>query len=327
MPSPTRSDMHVDTPLTNFTLASESLQKDFVLFEAAPVLPVDKQTDKYYVYDVGAWNRSEMQPRGSSEESHGSGWSLSTTTYDAKRYAVHKDFDWSDKANADSVLSLDQDAADWLANQARIKGELLFGANIFKASTWTTDWDGASSKDYSSSEVLYWNNSSGDPQADHYHLAGIVKGLSGHWPNVMVVGSDVHKALVVNPQVRDAIKYTSATGGKMIEDFLAAYFGVEKYLVAGAFYNSAAEGASASLGYILDPDDVWCGYVSQEVKPKTYTACKTFAYRNGGSASKGIQTRSFDIQSKTSTRYEIEVFWDVKVTAADAGYFIDEAVS
>ena len=72
MPSPTRSDLHQNVPLQNFTVAAMQEDADFILWQAAPPLEVDDQKDDYYTYDTGAWNRREMKPRGVSEESVGS---------------------------------------------------------------------------------------------------------------------------------------------------------------------------------------------------------------------------------------------------------------
>ena len=70
-----------------------------------------------HVFNAGDWNRMEMQPRGPSEESHGGGWRLSTDSYRCDRYALHKDWDYSDADNADvAVADTDEQAKLYLAN-------------------------------------------------------------------------------------------------------------------------------------------------------------------------------------------------------------------
>jgi hypothetical protein len=327
MPNPTRRDMHVATPLQNLTIAAMNKDDDFILEEACPFMNVDKQTDRYYIYGVGDWNRIEMQPRGPSERSHGAGWSVSNTTYECTREAVHSSYDWSDKAEADDAFDLDTDHSVYLAQQSKLRAEQLFATEIMIAATWTTDFDGASAKAYSSSEVLYWDNASGDPQEDHIYLAGQVKALCGQWPNVMVIGFDVFSALVTNATVRDAIKHTQFTGVKEVAAKLAGYFGVEKLLIAGAFYNSAAEGATDVLGFLVPSDSVWAGFIDPTEGKRIYTACKTFAFKDGGRAVNGVVTRKFDLIEETTTYAECEAFWDVKVIAAAGGYFIDDVLT
>lgn len=327
MPNPTRRDMHVSAPLANLTIAAMNEDSDFVLKEACSFQQVEKQTNKYFVYGVGDWNRIEMQPRGSSQRSEKGGWSLSTTEYNCRRESLSVPEDWYDVDEADEAIDADMDAADYLANQAKLRGEQLFSAEIFIAATWTTDFDGAAAKDYASSEVLYWDNASADPQEDHLYLSGVVKALCGKTPNVMVVGYDVHVALLTSAVVRDAIKHTEFTGPQEVYAKMARFFGVDKYLVAGAFYNSAAEGATDSFGFLVASDSVWAGYIDPREGKKVYTACKTFAYNARGEAADGVVARKWDQQNETSTYHEVDTFWDVKIVAADAGYFIDDVMT
>jgi hypothetical protein len=319
--------MHVSTPLRDLSIGAASEDGDFVLELAAPFVDVEKQIDQYYEYPIGEWNRLEVQERGPSQKSREASYTLSTTPYECKRYAVKKGYDWSDKAEADAILDLDRDAADYLSNQMKLKGDQLFATEAMIAATWTTDFDGAAAKAYGSSEVLFWDDASGDPQEDHYYLSGQVKGLCGKTPNVMVVGWDVHTALVANAQVRDAIKHTSPAGGANIENFLASYFNVEQYIPGGAFYNSAAEGATDSIAFLIPSDSVWAGYVSKRKGARVFTATRTFAFRDDGRASKGVVTRQWQDEERTTTWNECEMFWDMKIISADAGYFIDDVLT
>jgi len=175
--------------------------------------------------------------------------------------------------------------------------------------------------------VLYWDNASGDPQEDHMYLSGQVKALTGKWPNVLVVGFDVHTALISNATVRDAIKHTEFTGAKETMAKLAGYFGVDKYLPAGAFYNSAAENATDSLGFLVPSDSVWSGYIDPAQARRVYTACRTFAFKDDGRASNGVVARKWDEIQTTTSYAEVEAFWDVRVTAAGAAYFIDDVLT
>ena len=60
---PTPSDVHVNQPLTNISIAYLQSQMRFVADRIFPVIPVEKQSDRYYTYDRGDWNRNEMQER------------------------------------------------------------------------------------------------------------------------------------------------------------------------------------------------------------------------------------------------------------------------
>jgi hypothetical protein len=312
--------------LANFTIVAANEDKEFIARQVGNFVPVDHKKDTYYEYGKSAWNRLEMAPRGPSEESHGAGWTLSTGSYDCERWAVHKDFDWSDEADTDDALDLDLDAAAWGENQIRLKLDSLVNAAVMTAATWTTDYDGVSGTP-GANEIKQWDQSASTPQADHMTLNGTVKGLCGKDCNTMIMGHKVFRKLITHSVVRDAIKYTDPTMVRVVQSKLAAFFGVEQLFVGGAFYESAAEGATSSVAFLINEDDLWAGYLSKEVKKRTYTAWKVFAYKDGGRAVDGLVTRKFDIEAKTTTRYEFEMFVDVKVIAADAGYFVDGCVA
>jgi len=63
MPQPTARDVHVNAPLTNISIAFLQSQDSFVASRVFPSIPVMKQSDRYYTYDRGDFNRDEMQLR------------------------------------------------------------------------------------------------------------------------------------------------------------------------------------------------------------------------------------------------------------------------
>src|SRR3990172_11513905 len=91
MSQPGRSQIHVNKPLTNISVAFLQRLTGFVADRVFPVVPVQKQSDKYYKYERKQWFRSDAQKRAPSTESAGSGWDLSTDQYLADVWSVHKD--------------------------------------------------------------------------------------------------------------------------------------------------------------------------------------------------------------------------------------------
>ena len=94
MPQPTRSDVHVNAPLTQISIAFLQDMSGFVARKAFPSLPVKKQSDRYYVYDKKQWFRSDARIRAPGTESAGSGFTVDNTpSYYCDVRAVHKDVD------------------------------------------------------------------------------------------------------------------------------------------------------------------------------------------------------------------------------------------
>ena len=69
MPQPTASDVHVNMPLTIISIAWRQDQSEFVADQVFPNVPVQKQADRYYVYDRDNWFRAQAEKRGLAQES------------------------------------------------------------------------------------------------------------------------------------------------------------------------------------------------------------------------------------------------------------------
>ena len=107
MPQPTASDVHVNAPLTNISIAFLQDLDGFVARKVFPEVPVKKQSDRYYVYDKKQWFRSDAKVRAPGTESAGSGFTVDNTpTYFCSVRAVHKDVDDQIRSNADAVIDL-----------------------------------------------------------------------------------------------------------------------------------------------------------------------------------------------------------------------------
>jgi hypothetical protein len=110
MAQPTLTSVHVNRPLTNISQAYMQDNDDYIAGKIFPMVPVQKQSDSYFIYTKDDWFRSVAQLRGPGTESAGGGYPLTTATYYAPVYAVHKDVDEQVRANSDDPLNADRDA-------------------------------------------------------------------------------------------------------------------------------------------------------------------------------------------------------------------------
>ena len=67
--NPTPGDVHVNVPLTNISIAYLQNASNFIASRVFPNIPVQKQSDRYYTYDRGEFNRDEMKERAAGTES------------------------------------------------------------------------------------------------------------------------------------------------------------------------------------------------------------------------------------------------------------------
>ena len=71
MPQPTPNAVHVDAPLTQISVAFLQDANNFIAGQVFPTISVAKQSDRYYTYDRGFFNRDEMEVRAPGTESKG----------------------------------------------------------------------------------------------------------------------------------------------------------------------------------------------------------------------------------------------------------------
>ncbi len=320
MPQPTRSDVHVNAPLTMISIAFIQKAQDFVADKVFPIVPVMKQSDRYFVYTQDYWFRTAAQKRGVASESAGSGFRVNNTpTYFADVWAVHMDVDDQTRSNADTPLNMDRDATLFVSQQLLLRRELEFMANYFVANIWTGNPAGDFEVGTSTGSMGQWDSSSSDPMYDVDYNKQIVKGQTGFLPNCLIVAADVFFALRNNAAVLDRIKYTQR--GIVSEDLLAALFGVEKFLVASAVLNSAQEGATASYGFIVQNT---CLLVYSNPAPSLLqpSAGYIFSWQGlFGAGAQGNRISSFRMEHFKSDRIEGEMAFQMNQIAPNLGVY------
>ena len=105
MPNPTRSDVHVNQPLTQVSIAYLQNETKFIAAQCFPSLSVPKQSDLYFQYSQADFMRAEAAIRAPGTESKGAGYDLTTASYSAAVFALHKDVADQIRQNADAPTS------------------------------------------------------------------------------------------------------------------------------------------------------------------------------------------------------------------------------
>lgn len=321
MPQPTRSDVHVNKPLTNISIAYIQSAKDFIADKVFPIVPVMKQSDLYFKYDKSYWFRTQAAKRADSTESAGSGYHVDNTpNYYCDVWAVHKDVGDQIRANADMPLDMDRDATMFVTQQLLLRRETQFMNTYMKTGIWTGDPAG----DFTPSTK--WSVTSSDPMKDVDAEKQIIKSQTGFLPNTLVVTADVFFALRNNLTVLDRIKYTQR--GIVTEDLLASLFGVDKFLVASAVVDSGVEGANAqSYGY-LAANCALLVYAAPAASILQPSGGYIFSWQGlFGAGAQGNRISTFRIEEKKTDRVEGEMAFSMKLVASDVGVFFTAVLS
>jgi|TARA_Y100000356_G_scaffold118454_1_gene109445 hypothetical protein len=315
MPQPTSQDVHVDAILTQMSVAFMQDQNAFVASRVFPTISVNKQSDKYFVYSQADFFRDQVLPRADGTESAGTGYSLSTATYSATNYALHKDIGHLTMANADAPLDPMADATRFLSQQMLIKQERDWATNCFTTSVWDTD----------ATPSTLWSASSSTPIADVETAKNTILSNTGYMANTMVMSYKVFSNLVDNDDITDRIKYTSSDS--VTADLLARLFGLDRVLIMMSTFNSADEGATASYSQIGDRDALVC-YVAPNAGLMMPSAGYNMVWSGaGGGLGTNTAISQFELPERRATRVEIESAWDYKVVSSALGYFLSNCVA
>lgn len=325
MPQPTSSQVHVDAILTNISVAYLQRAENFIADKVFPIVPVDKQSDKYFTYSKNDWLRDEAQVRTDGTESVGSGYNITTDTYYADVYAIHKDIGDQTRANADAPINVDREAAEFVTHRLLTRREIQFNNDFMKTGVWSKDITGVAASPTTNQTVQWSDFTNSDPIEDiEAGKAGILS-TTGLEANTLVLGYDVFRKLKNHPDLVDRIKYTSSQ--TITEDMLARMFDIERVLVSKAIKATNAEGATGAYSFTTGKSAL-LAHVAPAPGLLTPSAGYTFSW-TGVSQGLGltIGTSSFRLESLRATRVEAELAFDNKVVSSDLGYFWNSIVA
>lgn len=312
---PTASDVHVNRPLTNISVAYTQDATKYVADKVFPVVPVQKRGDQFTVYSRADFLRQDAKERAPATESAGSGWGLSRLTYFAKKYALHKDVDDDTRANADPEQNIDADATRFVTQQLLTQKEALFASTFMAASIWDTDF----------TPGTLWS-AGGDPIGDIEDGIDTVESATGFRPNVAVVSPDVWTVLKNHDDVLDRIKHTQGPAIATTA-LIAALVEMDEILVMRAVRNTAVEGAAEATGY-FSSGDMLLVYRTPTPGLMVPTAGYTFAWAGLlGAGAAGTRIKRFRIEKEESWRIEGEAAYDQNLVASELGYFLEAVIA
>ena len=178
MPEPTLSDVHVDTALTDFSVAYFQDAGRFAAPNVFPIVNVPNRSGKYFVYDIEELMRSNAALRAPNTEAAVRTYKLSQDSYHAEVYSVAVDVSEQIRANSDPALDPEEDAAAVAIQDMRIAMDKKWTQEAFSTGIWATE------------STATWNTSTGDPVGDIQTGVKTVLSVMGQRPNTLVLGAD-----------------------------------------------------------------------------------------------------------------------------------------
>ncbi len=315
MSQPTNSQVHINKPLTNISVAFMQDANEYVADKVFPRVPVSKQSDNYFIYDKEAFARAIAADRSGATESAGGGYEVSKGVYSCRQKSFHKDVPSDIAANSDAPLDAYRDATEFVTRAMLLKKEADFADAYFKTGIWT---NGATL-----AGATQWSDPTSDPiNAVKAAIRTIQKACLVK-PNKLVVGPAVIDALSEHPDLTDRYKHTDSR--TLSVQMISALLGVE-ILVGEGVQVTNVEGQATTTDYIFGKHAllVYAAPRPSLMMPSGGYNFTWNAYGNGF----GARIRRYPmIHLNDAARIEGDMAYDPKVVAPDAGYFFNNAVA
>lgn len=301
---PEVSSVHVSVPLSNVAIKYKN--PAFVAEQIAPVVRVNKESDKYYIFGKEEL-RDKDSLRAAGAEANEIEWDVDTATYSAEEYALKYLLPDRVRDNADVAvqprITTTEKLTKWiqLGYEKRIQAIAQNTANVGGNHAAATKWDAASGQ---------------DPEADVDTAKTSIRRTAGVEPNTILMSEAVWQALRrwLKSQLTNLVYQEYIAMGKP-----PATLWNLKLIVAGSIENTAAEGQANSIADIWS-DNVIVAYV--EPAPSLDSLSFMYTFR-----SRDFRTKAWREEKRDGEFIEVGVIQDEKLVASDAGYLITNVLT
>lgn len=337
MPQPTVSAVHIQAALSQIATAYIQSADKYVADRIFPVVPVEHQADKYFVFSKDDFFRDEAQQRADTDESAGGGFNLGSNSYSADVWAYHMDLGEQTRRNADPAVNMDVATTKFCMQKMLIRKDRFFVAQYIKTGLWSVDNVGTAGGTPGSTTPAYWNDdANGDPFTDIATGQTSILQNTGFEANTLLQTFPVYQALRKHPLVVDRIKYTTrADASKITPELMAGAFDVDRVVVSKAVYNSAPESAAAVPGTpagtyaFIAGKNAWLGHVAPEPGIMVPSAGYVFAWSGFTSMNNmGVRVSQIPMpwRGLGTVRTEGEMAFDMQAVGTDLGVFFSGIV-
>lgn len=325
--TPTPNDVHINAVLGSISVAYMQSDEGFVATKAFANIPVQKISDYYRVFNRADWNRNMMKKRAPGTKAERIETSYSTASYFCEEWALADTVQDETRGNADSDFDLDADAAELLARMALINREVEWVKKYFVTGIWTGATEKAGHATLNdSTHVIFWNLPASTPIENVKQAKRACHLKTGYKPNIGIFGAEVWDALLVHPDILARVigGSTNANPASVNKALIAALFELDEILVMEGLINAAAEGLTESMSYIGGKNALLV-YRAPRPGLKTVSGGYTFSWAGlGFGATGGLGARVWTHREEQEHQdvHELQVYYDMKLVAADVGAFI-----
>ena len=301
--------------MSRISIGYKNPEVNYIADKVFPIVPVDKQSDYYYLWEKGFWFRNHVERRAPGAIYTEGGLELSAVQYVCAQYGLAYPLPREVVANQDVAVNLERTGAEWLADQFMLNREIACSAGVFVASVWGTDLTLTGATQWSDYEAS-------DPLGAIDTAKNTIRAATGVTPNTLILGQQVWDKIKWHPDLVDKFKFTQT--GILTEPLIAKVFDVPNLMVGSAIYNTVKEGVTFSGAFIWGKEAVLL-YVPPSPGLMTPASGYTFVWNQGMGLTTTIKNIPDDLRNRDVLQGD--QFFVHKITGGPLGYRFATAVA
>jgi len=217
-----KSSVHVDTPLSDFSVKVVQEDSEFKARKIISNFNSSARQDMYYFYEPAYFMINQVKERAEGTEAAKAKYGVSRKSYTTKVYALKQPVTDETVANAQKPIDrIYEDATKFVTRQFLLNKEKAFAAALLSDGVWATQYTGQDAALDNANEVIGVNANVGKFQQFDQATAKPLEVLdqamedmqlkSGLRPNTVVMTRKVFTALKRNSAIKTTRLYTSLT--------------------------------------------------------------------------------------------------------------------
>lgn len=282
----------------------------FVGERILPVVPVVKESDKYYVFAKEELIIERAQ-RAAGAEAKEITWDVTSETYTAEEYALKHLVPDRIVANADVAVRPKITATQKVTKKLQLAEERRIALLVQNTANLASG--------HNATPTIKWDGTSPIIENDVDTAKNQVRTTAGVEPTSIVIPYKVSQAVKRDSTVRNLIRYTVPAYELLRNGDLPPVLWNLEVIIAGAIYNSANEGQSESL------TDVWVDNVLvfyKEANPSLDALTLGYVFRVGA-----FSVTTWREDARKGDMIEVSQIQDEKIVASGAGYLITDVLT
>jgi len=297
-------DVHIDTAISNILL--DYRPQGFIADQICPIVPVTKQSDRFFKIAQADKFRTTPDYRAPGTEPNYISFDVSSDGYFCDNYALGSYLTREEIANADAAIS------NRMSRSRLITDILLLNNEVRVASLVGS----ASNVGCSTTTGSAWGTSNADPYLDCIGDLQAVEDGRGYRPNTVVFGKQAWRKWRESEKIQTLI--FPHGGGIPTIEHAKLLLEVDKILIGGAYYNTAAQGMTMSLSKIWD-DNVLYAYIAPTPSQEVPSFMYGFRWTVPGIPNMIARVFPFD-EKKGRQDVHIAYYQDEKITDSGLGF-------